>query len=244
VRRGGRLLATAGAGMWDELNQPNTTLRGLFGVVADRLTFAGEPIRLEKQDLPFARPVKEAIWKADRSKLPVFGVVSNCVASGAETLATFGGDERSPAVTQKKVGTGVVLYCAFQPGLSYFRPALPRRPVDRGTTDGSMAHFIPTAFDAQASRVFEVATAGLVRPVSCSERLVDHTVIEARGGTLIPLVNWSNRPVKGLTVTVSLDVPVARVSLASGGKVEAGRKDGGHVFRLDLDVADALILRP
>jgi hypothetical protein len=56
-------------------------------------------------------------------------------------------------------------------------------------------------------------------------------------------VNWSNRPIKGLTVTVAFPVPAAKVSLASGGKVTASRKDGKQVFTLDLDVADALILR-
>jgi len=32
VRQGGRLLATAGAGMLDEFDGPNTTLRELFGL--------------------------------------------------------------------------------------------------------------------------------------------------------------------------------------------------------------------
>ncbi len=84
---------------------------------------------------------------------------------------------------------------------------------------------------------------GVERPVSCSEPLVESTVIEAKQGVVIPLVNWSTGPVKGLTVTVALKVPTAKVTLASGRAVKRKREGGKTVFTLDLDVADALILR-
>ena len=35
-------------------------------------------------------------------------------------------------------------FAAFLPGVSYFAPAIPLRPVDRSSVDESMAHFIPT----------------------------------------------------------------------------------------------------
>jgi len=38
-------------------------------------------------------------------------------------------------------------------------------------------------------------------------------------------------------------VPTAKVALASGGAVKHKMERGKHVFTLDLDVADALILR-
>ena len=63
-------------------------------------------------------------------------------------LATFGADG-SPAVLRRALGSGSAVYAAFLPGLSYFRPALPRAmPVDRGASDGSGSHFIPHAFAA------------------------------------------------------------------------------------------------
>jgi hypothetical protein len=42
---------------------------------------------------------------------------------------------------------------------------------------------------------------------------------------------------------VRIDVPAKQVSLASGKSVKASRADGAHYFQLELDVADALILR-
>ena len=72
---------------------------------------------------------------------------------------------------------------------------------------------------------------------------MESTVIKAKQGVVIPLVNWIAAPVKGLTVTVSLKVPTAKVSLASGKAVKQRMEGGKAVFTLDLDVADALILR-
>ena len=77
------------------------------------------------------------------------------------------------------------------------------------------------------------------RPLVCSEPLVETTVLEAPSGTVIPLVNWSGRPIRSLTVTVPIRIPAREVSLASGGAV----RRNGDTFTLDLDVADALILR-
>jgi hypothetical protein len=73
---------------------------------------------------------------------------------------------------------------------------------------------------------------------------VDTRIIRAKEGVLIPLVNWGGSPVKGLTVTVGVEVPTNEVSLATGNPVHVSVGEGGkRVFTLDLDVADALILR-
>ena len=196
---------------------------------------AKEVIRFEKQDLPFAKPVahEEPIPKLLN---PVFGVRSKIELKGASILHRF--EDKLPAATvNNKAGKGQAYYVASLPGLSYFKPALPRRPVDRGATDDSMAHFIPHQFKGACS-------AGTLPVVSCSERLVENTVIQAKQGTVISLINWSGAPQKDLRVTVFLPVPTKQVSLASGGAVKTSKGDlGSTVFTLDLDVADALILR-
>jgi hypothetical protein len=73
--------------------------------------------------------------------------------------------------------------------------------------------------------------------------LVENTVIQAKQGTVIALINWSDEPVKGLEVAVAIPVPTQNVSLASGGGVRTTKQDGRVVITLDLNVADALILR-
>lgn len=247
VNAGGRLVATAGGGMFDEFNQPNKVLRNLLGVDPQGLQEAKDetPVRFEKQDLPFARAIDQVPPQlGDSAATAVIGLRSKFNAVGAEIRCKFVSDN-SPAITAKNAGKGSAMYCGFLPGLSYFRPAVPLRPVDRGSTDDSMAHFIPTRFDRAATTMTVDDVFSLPGgPVRCSESLVGNTVIQAKQGVLIPLVNWSAGPVKGLTVTVGIEVPTKNVTLASGKPVQVTHKDGKAVFTLDLDVADALILRP
>ena len=130
-------------------------------------------------------------WKAAPDgpafSVPVISVRSRFKSAGGDVRGTFA--DGSPAVVVKATGLGSATYCGFLPGLSYFRPAIPRRPVDRCSADDSMAHFIPTAFDAGTSALVGSPAAGIVRPVECSEPLVESSVVESPSGGVIPLVN-------------------------------------------------------
>lgn len=255
VKAGGRLFATAGAGMFDELNRPNKVLRDVLGV--DPATMeAPESSKITwiKQDLPFAKLIDTAKMSDERVKLisprspdqkysiPVIGVRGKFKSrAGGEVHYHFG--DGSPAVVNRKVGKGSATYCGLLPGLSYYHPAIPRRPVDRGATDDAMVHFLPTAFDHEAAGLIASAAASVTRRVQCSEPLVETTVIESKQGVAIPLVNWTSQPVKALEVTVSIKTPRAKVSLASGRAVTVKDEGASRVYTFDLDVADTLILR-
>jgi hypothetical protein len=238
VRTGGCLVATAEAGMFDEFNRPNKTLRELLGVEQTKLEEApGDPIRFEKQDLPFAK---------DLSGGPVVGIRSQIKLKGAESLNKF--LDGMPARAGRKVGKGLAMYFSYLPGLSYFQPAFPKRPMDRGSADDAMTHFLPSNFDEIVGRVVGKPFVSYVVPVECSERLVETTVIEAPQGVVIPLINWKGKdglgvPIKNLRVRVNIPVPTGNVSLASGRPVRMEMDGKARVFTLNLDVADALILR-
>ncbi len=238
VRAGGRLFATAGAGMFDELNQPNRTLRELFGVEQEKLVEDRPPIHLEKQDLPFAMPMDMVQWQ--NGSMPVLGAYSRVRVVDAEVDGHF--SDGGAGVTLKATGNGRALYCGFLPGLSYFKPALPKQPVDRGSRDDALCHFIPRDFDPAASRLIG-SISDVERPVVCSEPLVETTVIEARQGTVITLNNWSGKAARKLRMTVNTPFSFREALLASGHRLQVLRRPGRSQFMLDLDVADALILR-
>lgn len=242
VEAGGRLVATAGAGMFDEGNQPNETMRQLLGVNEKELHRAKEVIQFEKQDLPFAEPIAFVNWKVNAkvAKTPIFGARSLAtVSGGAQVLSVF--EDGVPAHVHSKIGKGSATYLAFLPGLTYLKPAFPKRPMDRGATDDSMTHWLPTIFDS-AAQAFFAEQVPAERPVSSSEPLVENTVIQAKTGTVIPLINWTHRPIKGLKVTVRVPAPMGKVTLASGGPVQV-TQNGIATCTLDLEVADALIFR-
>ncbi len=249
VAAGGRLFATAGAGMFDEYNQPNKALRDLLGVEQSALEAPADlQVGFIKQDLPFAKAIGEVAWTppADHKPgaprtFPVFGAVSR-IKAGKDTAVQGKFKDDSPAVTARKAGKGEAIYCAFLPGLSYFKPAIPLKPVDRGSSDDAMSHFIPTEFDAGVGELVWLPAAGLTPPVAADQKHIETTVIESKAGTLITLVNWSGKPAKDLKLTVSIPVP-AKAELAGGGAVKVSKEKEKTVFTLDLELADALILR-
>jgi hypothetical protein len=246
VRAGGMLFATAGAGMRDELDRPNTTLLDLYGLKHEVLEAPeGRQVKFEKQDLPFAEPIDAVLWspRSEVSPMSVIGVKSRVQLAGATVTASF--KDGTPAVTTRGVDKGNVTFCAFLPGLSYFRPAIPRRPVDRGATEDSMTHFLPTAGapDALGLIAFPFNTAGLSRPVQCSTPRVEATIVESKHGVAIPLVNWTRDPIKDLKVTITATLPAGRLSLASGGQLAVQREGNRLILTLDLDAADVVIAR-
>jgi hypothetical protein len=267
VRNGGRLFATAGAGMFDEYNRSNTVLRELMGLEkVEIVTPPGIEIVRGKEDLPFAKPVEKVTWTALNPTLslkrtdgepgfapsnplvmpfPVFGsycrVQRNTAGNAISVVGVF--SDKSPAIYFQRAGRGQVLYCAFLPGLSYFKPAIPLRPADRGAPDDSMANFIPTQFDANVGALIGSIADTVSSAVKTSEPLVETTIIESKAGTAITFTNWSGGPVKGLKVTVHIPVPTGQASLSTGNPVQAERNGQQMVFTFDLEIADTLILR-
>jgi len=244
VESGGRLVATAGAGLWDEFHQPNEPMARLLGLAPGGLeTPEGQKVAFLKQDLPFTPTMDTVAWFGGEraGRIPVLGARHRFRAAEATVQGTY--LDGSPAVAVRDWGKGRVLYCGFLPGLSYFAPAIPRRPLDRNSRADSMIHLIPTEFDRGAYHLIGSLAEDLPRPVVCSEPLVESTVLESRQGVVIPLVNWSGKPVRGLTVTVDFQTPANKVELATGRPVKTWQEERRRVFQFDLDAADALLLR-
>jgi hypothetical protein len=230
VNDGGNLAACANAGMFDEYNRPNKALRELFGAEQVKLDEDKEPIQFERQDLPFARP----ITMIKVAETPVFGARSVLKIKDAAAGRVF--KDGAPAETIREVGKGAAGIVPYLPGLNYLHQGLPKRPVDRGAGDDSMTHFLPTAQ--------KMGLEESIPTVFCSDNLVESTVIRGKQGVVISLINWQPNAIKGLTVKMPAAVPTAKVTLASGRPVQTKQENGRLICTLDLDVADALILRP
>ena len=144
-----------------------------------------------------------------------------------------------PALTLNAQGRGQAHYAAFLPGLTYFAPGTLKIPVDRSTHANASAHLIPIRFDEGIVKLLQFANATAANPVGCSEPLVEANIIDSPKGSVVILSNWSGGPVKALEVILPADLAKKKLTVASG----AAFKKNGNKIALDLDVADALILR-
>jgi hypothetical protein len=230
--------------MRDEMDRHNDAMASLLGIREESLELSPDRINREKEDLPWATPITNlARPRGSGEALEILGARTRLKANGADVTYLF--TDGQPAIASRRIGKGQAWSYAFLPGLSYFHPAIPQRPLDRGTTDDSFAHFIPTQFSPFASEVLRLPalSAGVSRPVECSSSLVETTAIQSDRGLVIPLVNWGGAPVKGLSVSLNLPAVGKDVSLASGGEIKEEIQGGHRTFLFDLHIADALIIR-
>lgn len=232
TKKGGHLLLVGGAGLWDELDEPNDLLRALSGTTSATLDRARETIAFIKQDLPYAEPLVTT-----ESGVPALGAVTRLKCTQAvEIVERFKSGE--PAVVRSRVGGGTVTTVGYLPGLAYFHPAIPEKPVDRGTTDQSMAHFLPYQFDNRPRELMAGLLSDVLPTVACSDPLVSASLLTGKAGAVVPMVRWSN---SGDTVelTINVDHPQGRFRLASGARVE---RTAAGTYRCELKIADALVL--
>lgn len=164
------------------------------------------------------------------------------------TLGTF--SDGKPAITKSSVGKGQAYYMGFMPGLSYFDPAIPLRPVDRASVDEGMDHFIPTEFDTTARDLLTLPLASKMEdpnvvPVASSNPLVEVGLVSAPGiGAALPCVNWAGAQIVGLNVTLRAPIKFTKVTTSSGSTVHVTTSTNGTTFTIDLpDTADVIVLR-
>ena len=338
VSAGGTLVATAGAGCFNEFNATNTKLTALLGIVTCDGMYepSSSKVQYEKQELIHATALDTVSFAIHNDTTIVntstceiagagssndtfdcgnvtYGCDSSCIfesydcsrnvtnnntetascactscnytnapvnfsteifgmrhifkpALTSDVIATFnpskavGASQPSPpaAAIFTRTGSGQSIYMAFLPGLSYFKPAMPLRPTDRGGMDYSYTHFIPSNFsNAIMELIHNVSRlAQVIKPVMCSTPRVHGKPVVSSKGVVVPLVNWAGGDnetydnITNLTVTLNITGVVKqgmKVSLASGGAVEqlpsSGTGGAEMSFVLNLSVADALILR-
>eukprot|EP00041_Stephanoeca_diplocostata_P032483 m.1041146 g.1041146 ORF g.1041146 m.1041146 type:complete len:1572 (-) comp24157_c0_seq4:1290-6005(-) len=267
VAAGGTAVSCAGGGLYDEFNHTHPPMLQLFGIVSfDVFVGARGPIanRVDyiKQDLPYSEkldtvyaPVSPPWRPLDTDSVSVRGRKLMWVLNGSSGQSGGGGghvtasyaSDESPAIVRRSVGRGAAVAIGFDIGLAYFAPAVPARPVARGSHDMCFNHFVPTAF-ATIARTWAVAPTAHVQgaaPVHTSEALVDVGVVSASGvGVVLPVVNWSPGRVRNFTVSLGFPTEFSRARLATGSDLRTTREASGFwSFQFDLDVADAIVLR-
>ena len=241
VRDGGVVMATAGAGRFDEYAAPNPAMGKLLGL-AGRKT--DEKVRFVRpgQELPFLEPLDRASVAAGRPTMPVLAVRETIrLADGAKALGTDGGG--GPVVVSTKLGRGSVYYVAALPGMAYLWAALqPPAVPDRGPG----VHRVLEGFDPAAASLLRMPIPGEVeRAVTIAPGLYDTRLVESPKGCFLPIANYNREIGKPATVAVRLPGPVRKVTSAHCGELKFETKDGRVVFTIPrLGYGDIVRLDP
>ena len=246
VNSGGTLFLTAGSGMFDEYNRRNDVMKQMIGFEPLEIV-EDNSINYIKQDLPFAKPIDEIVEiNGIKVSIPVFGAKAKIKPVSGDIIGKF--SDGSPAIVSIQKGKGKIIYCAFLLGLSYFKPAIPLKPVDRGSTDDAMAHLLPVDFEQNLRGLMTMAYSGkptiFVKNNEDPIGFIETTVIQSKNGMVIPVINWSNKKVSDISVEINMDLQGRKISLASGRQIKAVKVSKGKTeISFEIDIADAIVIR-
>jgi Beta-galactosidase trimerisation domain len=245
VERGGTLVALCGGGFRDEWGKDNPATHELYGVKRQSL-FKDDryPVFQFKQDLPPYRPLGSATWGAVKD-VPVILWKQSLEPADGKVLGTF--KDGKPALIEHRWGKGRAVLFGFMPGLAYLKSGLALKPWDRGSTENAACHYLPTEMDAGLRKaiVDDFLPAGFVRPVTCSETLVETTCIDTAAPAArlaVPLLNYTGKPIAALTVRIDGLKQVRRIRSVEQGELKARSEDGALVLTLPLKVTDMLLI--
>jgi len=248
AQAGGTVVALCGGGFANEFSAPNREAEALYGAASggihkdEKLTQI-----LAKQDLAPSVPIAVAKWGEGESAVSAEAIAwrQTLEPKDGKVLGTFA--DGKPAVVEKRHGKGRAVLFAFLPGLAYLKSGLPLMPADRGATERSSAHFLPTGMDPKLRRALVDAflPEGYVRPVECSETLVESGVIDTEKPSprlAVPLMNYTGKPIRSLTVKVQGVPSAASVRSVERGRLRPKFEGDVMILTMPLDVADMLLI--
>jgi hypothetical protein len=238
VREGGILYACAGLGRFNQYGEPEPGLRRLLGLKESSLTKNAYHLR-PLLELPLCEPIDTI--KLDGDSIPAVAMKQTLAPESARVLGTW--SDGSPAVTVHNHGKGKAFAVGTMPGTAYLKSALKPIPFARG---GRHTVYNPVDFSPAATRLVRlgVEAKAIPRAVGCSNDLVETVVIDHPAGTLLTLVNWTNKPVEKLRVQIRLPVAPAGVrSVSLQRALPFTATDEGVIFELPaLPEADYLLI--
>ncbi|MCM8758367.1 MAG: beta-galactosidase trimerization domain-containing protein [Candidatus Omnitrophica bacterium] len=256
VSNGGRLVLTAGAGMKDEFNRPNTILKEVLPAIRS------EPKETTKflnsgRYLDSLSVTDTVIIRDNGSVVDVVSVKQHLKPKpNAELVASF--SDFSPAIVKGKYQKGTIYCIGFLPAIAYMRLALiARNQVMKNIPDLNALRepdpsevvsdqlLIKRAFepwvyqkhyrDLICKPVFE---AGLELPIKCSIPIVDAVVMDSDRASLVVLSNYTFQPIEKIQIEVLPLKKVQKIESVHQGVLKFSKKGERVAFELPLRETD------
>jgi hypothetical protein len=231
VQSGGHLLVCAGLGHRNEFDEPETGLSDLMGVklAAPRKTLIAPRTLLE---LPLAEPLGEITW-GDAS-IAAYGLRQDITPTTAKNVHMW--KDGKPAVTTRSHGKGTVHAIGTLPGMAWMRSGLKPIPYARG---GRGTFYYPGGYDRAAMDLILLGVQeAKPTPHATAAPGVEVLLLDSKAGTLLTLINWSDKPATACPVTVRMPfAPKSARDIRTGKEVKVTYADG--VARFTVDLSDA-----
>ena len=249
VEQGGVVWSDLGSGLRDHYDRPLATLRPVYGITEwsrgpVQAAGAGKPGMLACRK-PSAYIHLLPLRGLPKARLAAYFGHGTLTPSdeGVEVLARFDGG--GPAVVAHRWGKGRSVHCAWWPGLTYLREALPAT-LPPGDTRRFYGSYLPPHYPAEPGSLTACGArwAGAERPVESDVALAEATLQRGPLGSVVTLVNYGPAPVASLGVRVRQAEAVAAVTSARHGPLPFEQEGGDVRFRLPLEVGDFVCLKP
>ncbi|MDA0842128.1 MAG: hypothetical protein O3B01_01570 [Planctomycetota bacterium] len=236
VKQGGVFFATAGIGHRNQFDEPEEDMLDLLGLKAVTLTKNAVIIRT-LQELPILPAIDTLDFEG--TKIEAIGMKQVLTPRKAKSIAKW--SDGTDAATIYENGKGKAIAVGTLAGNTHMKTAVKAQPWPRG---GHKSVYNPVDFSPATTRLVRLGIdAGLERQIECSIPFVEALVRDNEKGTLITLVNWTNKPVNGLKVKVRMPATPSRIRSISKNKVlDSEYQDGFVQFQVDLQEADFLVL--
>jgi hypothetical protein len=233
VQAGGCLVTTPGAAVADLYNEPNDQMTQFAGIASRQAVRLISPQPLI--------PVGECVVDdpgVPPLRIPVMTPRVPLELTAATQIAGWG--DGGTAIARRGAGTGQVISYGFFPGQQYWITA------DRDDSLGSPFYFtrLPRGWrkDQRDVVVMPARLAGARRQAVTSHELVEARVLRSPAGVAVTLLNWTDAPIPGFSVSLPDVTEWTRVSTATGVPVTAREEGGLRTFDLPLGAVDVLML--
>ncbi len=221
IERGGTLVALVGCGQLDEYARPQSVMTEAFGMTDLRVRDPDPGVKHALDDIPSLRIPELDLW--------TLGPTASVKPGGARVTTPF--EDTHPAVLERALGAGRLVYFAFMPGHSYHLGAEMRNHALVGMQEPAR----------NAVRPWLVAAG----PPACASDnpLVSARLLAGPKGCAVVLVNATGSD-RVERVTVRLRGTALRVaeSLAQGA-LALTAADGAVSFSVPLGLADIIVLK-
>ncbi|MGC9066631.1 MAG: hypothetical protein ACP5JO_08445, partial [Candidatus Ratteibacteria bacterium] len=208
ARNGGILYVGAGTGIYDRFNN-TSDIDSYLGVKREKFNFASEPGN-DYYGLPGLKSLDSVKFTDDtitETVEVVCGFQKMKNVSPSETIAVF--SDNSPAFAMKNSGKGKIVISGFFPGLAYMKSAVIANREKK--QDVSMSD-CPPEYPDRIRKIFEKIVAGIEKPVSVSDYLVEANLLETKDAYIVTLSNWKGTRVENLKIELNRHVQGKPVS--------------------------------